>query len=121
MSVLICLFLPVSVFIVYIRYITFVCLFSLFFFFSSRRRHTRCALVTGVQTCSLPISLRRAPLPQIPAAPLSRRRSWASVFRPMAWPSPDRRFEGSKDDDPRNPRKLAQCRGAGHGSAVRGA
>src|SRR3546814_7829650 len=26
------------------------------FFFSSRRRHTRCALVTGVQTCTLPIS-----------------------------------------------------------------
>src|SRR3546814_17540029 len=31
------------------------------FFFSSRRRHTRCALVTGVQTCALPIyrGLRR--------------------------------------------------------------
>src|SRR3546814_155543 len=28
----------------------------MFFFFSSRRRHTRCALVTGVQTCALPIS-----------------------------------------------------------------
>src|SRR3546814_8718202 len=28
------------------------------FFFSSRRRHTRCALVTGVQTCALPISVR---------------------------------------------------------------
>src|SRR3546814_10861911 len=32
----------------------------LLFFFSSRRRHTSCALVTGVQTCALPISrLRR--------------------------------------------------------------
>src|SRR3546814_10451465 len=30
------------------------------FFFSSRRRHTRCALVTGVQTCALPISAGRA-------------------------------------------------------------
>src|SRR3546814_20876272 len=30
--------------------------FDLSFFFSSRRRHTRCALVTGVQTCALPIS-----------------------------------------------------------------
>src|SRR3546814_1035668 len=29
--------------------------FYSFFFFSSRRRHTRCALVTGVQTCALPI------------------------------------------------------------------
>src|SRR3546814_2168310 len=28
------------------------------FFFSSRRRHTRCALVTGVQTCALPIFAR---------------------------------------------------------------
>src|SRR3546814_3726705 len=26
-----------------------------FFFLSSRRRHTSCALVTGVQTCALPI------------------------------------------------------------------
>src|SRR3546814_19528167 len=30
------------------------------FFFSSRRRHTRCALVTGVQTCALPIYYQRA-------------------------------------------------------------
>src|SRR3546814_8744000 len=30
------------------------------FFFSSRRRHTRCALVTGVQTCALPIFARVA-------------------------------------------------------------
>src|SRR3546814_5830521 len=29
------------------------------FFFSSRRRLTRCALVTGVQTCALPISVAR--------------------------------------------------------------
>src|SRR3546814_4184314 len=35
-----------------------ICLFFIVFvfFFSSRRRHTRCALVTGVQTCALPIS-----------------------------------------------------------------
>src|SRR3546814_9790556 len=31
------------------------CLVFAVFFFSSRRRHTRCALVTGVQTCALPI------------------------------------------------------------------
>src|SRR3546814_7380547 len=30
-------------------------LYLVYFFFSSRRRHTRCALVTGVQTCALPI------------------------------------------------------------------
>src|SRR3546814_12912846 len=34
---------------------------SVDFFFSSRRRHTRCALVTGVQTCALPISLAYEP------------------------------------------------------------
>src|SRR3546814_10168655 len=33
-----------------------MCLLLCLFFFSSRRRHTRCALVTGVQTCALPIS-----------------------------------------------------------------
>src|SRR3546814_9103988 len=37
------------------------CHVLVFFFFSSRRRHTRCALVTGVQTCALPISLHRMP------------------------------------------------------------
>src|SRR3546814_17080204 len=36
-------------------------------FFSSRRRHTRCALVTGVQTCALPISST----PPLPSEPLS--------------------------------------------------
>src|SRR3546814_2708171 len=30
--------------------------YLVYFFFSSRRRHTRCALVTGVQKCALPIS-----------------------------------------------------------------
>src|SRR3546814_17384913 len=34
-----------------------LCLIYSIFFFSSRRRHTRCALVTGVQTCALPISM----------------------------------------------------------------
>src|SRR3546814_9866180 len=37
------------------------------FFFASRRRHTRCALVTGVQTCALPIST-----PPARAGPLTR-------------------------------------------------
>src|SRR3546814_16206297 len=39
-------------FVLFIVYCAFV---VLYFFFSSRRRHTRCALVTGVQTCALPI------------------------------------------------------------------
>src|SRR3546814_7746908 len=36
-------------------YCVCTCSFCVCFFFSSRRRHTRCALVTGVQTCALPI------------------------------------------------------------------
>src|SRR3546814_1819950 len=32
-----------------------MCFVFVVFFFSSRRRHTRCTLVTGVQTCALPI------------------------------------------------------------------
>src|SRR3546814_634506 len=35
---------------------SFIFIFFICVFFSSRRRHTRCALVTGVQTCALPIS-----------------------------------------------------------------
>src|SRR3546814_6528884 len=43
---------------VVVRFVLFLVLSVLVFFvffFSSRRRHTRCALVTGVQTCALPI------------------------------------------------------------------
>src|SRR3546814_6518036 len=39
------------------------------FFVSSRRRHTRCALVTGVQTCALPISRPRSARIAASAAP----------------------------------------------------
>src|SRR3546814_10831789 len=42
-------------------YGVFCSMCSLRFFFSSRRRHTRCALVTGVQTCALPIYLTGVP------------------------------------------------------------
>src|SRR3546814_10513316 len=44
-------------------------------FFSSRRRHTRCALVTGVQTCALPI---------VEAATAA---AMASPLLATAWPS----------------------------------
>src|SRR3546814_4629901 len=47
----ICLY-AIYFFVFCVRVLLFV---FLFFFFSSRRRHTRCALVTGVQTCALPI------------------------------------------------------------------
>src|SRR3546814_798670 len=53
------------------------------FFFSSRRRHTRCALVTGVQTCALPISvLRVAVLDIAPTAMMyaTTDRSFATAY-----------------------------------------
>src|SRR3546814_2714101 len=52
-------------------------LLCVFFFFSSRRRHTRCALVTGVQTCALPIWRRSPP-------------SWMSTSQPsrVDWSRP---------------------------------
>src|SRR3546814_8759260 len=43
-----------------------IVLFVFVFFFSSRRRHTRCALVTGVQTCALPILVRLYHLHDLP-------------------------------------------------------
>src|SRR3546814_14356446 len=45
-------------------------------FFTSRRRHTRCALVTGVQTCALPIGPRR-----LAARDQPRRRELAGRLR----------------------------------------
>src|SRR3546814_12582580 len=60
------------------------------FFFSSRRRHTRCALVTGVQTCALPISpspisLRMSAISQAEAR-ISERASDAPMLEQVqAW------------------------------------
>src|SRR3546814_3380237 len=76
--------------------ITFCCIFDVcycvFFFFSSRRRHTRCALVTGVQTCALPISIGPIPgeLTGIPGADIPFTDGLAiSLFTTEAgtWPS----------------------------------
>src|SRR3546814_7414581 len=46
-------------------------------FFSSRRRYTRGALVTGVQTCALPISVIQLPVPDSTVDDGSIHRSWA--------------------------------------------
>src|SRR3546814_2499342 len=46
------------IYILLIYLYSYLCIFDfdfLMFYCSIRRRHTRCALVTGVQTCSLPI------------------------------------------------------------------
>src|SRR3546814_4188225 len=50
-----------------VRMYTIIVTFYFFLFCSSRRRHTRCALVTGVQTCALPISIAVLIVPRKPS------------------------------------------------------
>src|SRR3546814_3715911 len=72
----------------------------LFFFFSSRRRHTRCALVTGVQTCALPISGQpycRSRAGGTPMGRLSAPRTLVVTHGPRA-EGPGRAFERSPLD-----------------------
>src|SRR3546814_8725661 len=54
-------------------------------FFSSRRRHTRCALVTGVQTCALPILL------SVSDSSMSQRCTQACARKDAPEVEPDRR------------------------------
>src|SRR3546814_14425525 len=89
-------------------------------FLSSRRRHTRCALVTGVQTCALPIwrrghrpSLTATPaLPvrdgrSTPPPPTSRSGSAAVALTPAAAPPPRQppSCRGAPDRPPRTHRR----------------
>src|SRR3546814_1303142 len=67
-----------------VLYFVFVFLTYLAFFVSSGRRHTRCALVTGVQTCDLPICR----LVYARCRPSSRRTvrlAWKSAFRSVSF------------------------------------
>src|SRR3546814_8246430 len=56
----------ISVYVLCVTFFLLECGGMFNFFFSSRRRHTRCALVTGVQTCALPIYLAVAHAGQPP-------------------------------------------------------
>src|SRR3546814_13622806 len=59
------------------------------FFFSSRRRHTRCALVTGVQTCALPILSGARPKPKAlrVASEMPRFARYSRAGAPLLLPS----------------------------------
>src|SRR6184192_4186193 len=70
--------------------------FGFFFFFSSRRRHTRCRLVTGVQTCALPISGR------------DRRAARRRARRPHRRLAPARRLRRRHSPRRRRPRSPAR-------------
>src|SRR3546814_15946213 len=64
------------------------------FFFSSRRRHTRCALVTGVQTCALPISATAASATRSRARCGRRRKTAASAASTSSTPAASTRYPG---------------------------
>src|SRR3546814_8270109 len=67
------------------------------FFFSSRRRHTRCALVTGVQTCALPISEfelwhRKAGNVATPDFAHNERTFWGTILEPAILAAASERY-----------------------------
>src|SRR3546814_11429575 len=85
-----------------------------YFFFSSRRRHTRCALVTGLQTCALPILFALYGPCICPAL-----RS-AIVGNPMSPPSPARKKRPAAAGLPADPEAgaiAADLVGLLHGNA----
>src|SRR3546814_6559098 len=75
--------------------------FCLLFFCSSRRRHTRCALVTGVQTCALPIWLlqrmQNRPLTANPKCPETVGARFCPTQR-APWPHPLFTSQGNRHD-----------------------
>src|SRR3546814_3037243 len=72
-----------------------------FFFFSSRRRHTRCSLVTGVQTCALPIY----DLSEVRPLPLEQRSDDTKGEKHRAPTKISDKIEGRNGSPPR----LADC------------
>src|SRR3546814_636233 len=96
----------------YLRVLIFVLL--IFLFFSSRRRHTRCALVTGVQTCALPIyagnmlkpALARGELHCVGATTLDEYRKYIEKDAAL-----ERRFQKIIVDEPSVESTIAILRG----------
>src|SRR3546814_20107865 len=85
-------------------------------FFSSRRRHTRCALVTGVQTCALPIFQLKKVFPMSWARSRSARRAPPASARTPA--SPHRHTIG-RSATARSPRPNGRQRASGWCAADR--
>src|SRR3546814_1421699 len=93
----------------------FVCIFgylSYMFFFSSRRRHTRCALVTGVQTCALPISGQNdldKQIIEIEVAKIDAKNIWEQLksYMPLYSLFQADRKNSDGDDEVQDPMRLA--------------
>src|SRR3546814_7852098 len=89
--------------------LVFIYYYPCTFFFSSRRRHTRSALLTGVQTCALPIFAavaldRRPELAEWIDAPLLASRNWP------AWREAMERAHASPRDEAAREIGRASCR-----------
>src|SRR3546814_910548 len=87
------------------------------FFFASRRRHTRCALVTGVQTCALPISRPPADSGKTPE------RRAPSCLRPMSprlLPSPPLSCKANPQNQSPVPATQSSPSKMGRGTAAKG-
>src|SRR3546814_11029113 len=67
-------------------------------FFSSRRRHTRCALVTGVQTCALPIYRLCSAMPSSKCWP---RGDWPQRWAETTWTSRNTSWRSLHEKMPR--------------------
>src|SRR3546814_6974502 len=93
------------------------------FFLSSRRRHTRCALVTGVQTCALPISFQ--PEKALPPSAERRKETLPRRWSAMGWRQSRAGFPASTALSRIRPERLAEacgqeaslCRGCGRRGA----
>src|SRR3546814_2308053 len=86
--------------------------FVVVFFFSSRGRHTRCALVTGVQTCALPISVVE---PEVRHEHPVARQDGAE-FVPTGWISALERPVGAAEAEDRLPAHRFQAEEIGRAS-----
>src|SRR3546814_20140131 len=76
----------------------------MFCFFSSRRRHTRCALVTGVQTCALPAF--HEPMTATQADPSLQALMLPFADGTLAWPRDGALFLRARDGWPLHERPL---------------
>src|SRR3546814_5452639 len=88
----------------YVSVLPISCVLYILFFFSSRRRHTRCALVTGVQTCALPIC------PTDRLVPHAKRRALRPVARPGVGPGAARRRERRSEERRVGKECVSTCR-----------
>src|SRR3546814_5130554 len=82
----------------------------IYFLFSSRRRHTSCALVTGVQTCALPIwPVRRTASALGFACRQGRALDPAGALTPERPPAASRAFNAVIGGAQRNPKETVPC------------